>query len=739
MKKYYGNHLAIVIQNNDPDRAGRVKVWVPEVQATILEKWEKTKVDKKFKFMGLNIDSDLTPVLEDLKAILPWAECASPISNESASGRYNNYLNKASISDTSKNNSFVPSITAETTSNIQNDEGIGEKPGNIFESNTHRLNDAFDSATNNVNRPNPFSFNYTPQGYSNGPKGEFGIPSVGAHVWVFFRDGNPHAPVYFAAKHSQADWAHIYEAEDSDGIDYPGTFENKSKGVAGDYNDNVDRYRSKYVINQKGGTIQIVNTDGKEQVKLSHASGSFKELNNLANVELAINQDQKLVKGDQYLTVRGYGNVFFGSGLDELVQGDKYKKVGKLNEEAHQQWKDIAAGIADVKQRFDLQRAAALSDPYIKKTSTGQSKSGSPAPNPNFNQEHETLENEFGSVSKSIVNNVINEVSLYSNVDGDENDAEVQSFPSGGGNSPSSMDGNWNVDSDKDNLAELIKSKVEELAEIEQNLGLGGSEIIDIAKHKIETIGLVMNDFGSIRIDEVGKMYNAEVQVDDRGVYERKKESPLVEYVHVDDLPGGSYTLNVCNRFNVQVGAGGINLNSYGPANLAGTITNVAGEQVNIASENEVNIDGGKRLTISADILTLRQRNQRQVLVDSSLGVSKNLIIGGGLHVEGELSCQHITAPMEIQETEQVELYGQLVGGLQIGTVVITGGSSSGTWPVLAVSTPNTVKNYPHSHNFANAAMTLLKSNKLVRGVGKLLNQGIARVAAKGPKHEKKS
>ena len=31
----------------------------------------------------------------------------------------------------------------------------------------------------------------------------FAIPAVGAHVWVFFRDGNPQFPVYFAASFGQ--------------------------------------------------------------------------------------------------------------------------------------------------------------------------------------------------------------------------------------------------------------------------------------------------------------------------------------------------------------------------------------------------------------------------------------------------------------------------------------------------------------------------------------------------------
>ena len=169
------------------------------------------------------------------------------------------------------------------------------------------------------------------------------------------------------------------------------------------------------------------------------------------------------------------------------------------------------------------------------------------------------------------------------------------------------------------------------LADIERQMGIGGSEIIEITKHKVETIGTVMNDFGSIRVDMKGKMYISDVQAGKYGTFYNRTPSPLIELVHVDDLPGGNYTLNVCNRYNVMVGAGGINLKSYGVINISGSMTNVAGEQVNISSELETNIDGGKRLSLVGDIISIRQRNKQQVVVEGSLGITNNLVVAGGV------------------------------------------------------------------------------------------------------------
>ena len=43
-------------------------------------------------------------------------------------------------------------------------------------------------------------------------KGLFAFPGVGAMVWVFFREGNPLFPVYFAASYSSGEWKSAYSA-----------------------------------------------------------------------------------------------------------------------------------------------------------------------------------------------------------------------------------------------------------------------------------------------------------------------------------------------------------------------------------------------------------------------------------------------------------------------------------------------------------------------------------------------
>jgi hypothetical protein len=756
MKKYWGNSLGIVIQNNDPDRSGKVKVFVPHISPTVYQKWIQQKTNKSFKFLGNNIQSILTVLLdgnttridntiinvaEELKRILPWAECACPLVGENTSGRYNATRQIGTTSDSN----FAEDLNANISSS-----DIPGKPAAFFEKSDYRLTDAFTSAAENVNRPNPFSYEYIPSSYSNKAKGSFAVPAVGSHVWVFFREGNPTSPVYFATTFGTIDWQGIFNSENG-GLDYPNTFENK---IETSYTNNVDTYRNKYVINQKGGTFEIVNTDLNEKLKLTHFSGSFTEFNNQANIELAVKNSQKLVLNDQYETVRGFKNEYVGKSLDEIILRDKFKKVGKLDSDLFDRWKETYAIIHENKQLFEIKRTTNQNvldedgNIRLKRNSLLQTRSGDFANHPvTSNTPQLTVDSTqtiaaYNTTSNSstdtpqTINSLLGSVvaKQFPPVNRYLAESNTTWGEGGVGKSTSTQDGVWDKEEQKDLLKTLIELNLQELTEIEKELGIGGSEVVHIAKHKIETIGATINDFGSIRYDGIGKMLSNEVLVDEQGVYLNKKESPLIELVHVQDLPGGNYTLNISNRFNVLVGAGGVNFKSLGPVNLVGTVTNIAGEQVNIATQNELNLDA-KTINISAEILRLRSKNQRQILINDSLGVNNNLVVGGGMHVEGEMFVQHITAPKEFQVTEQSTVFGKFVVG---GTCQIR--INGGTVATLEfVSTgENIVECYPHSHMFANIPLTLVDSNAGVRTLAKQLNSGDTRILASPIRNQRK-
>lgn len=810
MEQYNGMYIGVVVQNNDPERRGRVKVFVPHVNAGVYENWYGVKKDKSFRFVGKNVDSDLSDILVDLKTILPWCEQAAPLVGQASSGRYNAYNKTGSVSDTNTLTTFTGPSGFEPSDTSLNEHGTGEAPARKYELDDMRLNDAFSSSDydspSGARRPNKYSYNYRPSSYSNCGKGIFAVPDVGAHVWMFFREGDVQHPAYFAVALGGQDWHGIYGNVKGAPVDYPGAYENQENTDSDVQDINIETYRNKFLINQKGGTLEFVNTDNREILKMTHYSGSFKEFNNNTSIELAAKNDQKLVLHDQYLTVNGYGGWYVGRDLDHIIQGDHFLRVGQQNDALHRAWREKAREMHHIKQLFETQRAdqsankVVLPGAFVSplQDKVGNNTAPCPVCKPVASSRGDTsynLNEVFDTYNQPVPADAGDEHApgerKYAHADFSGNSASLALATQTGAletwvwttdqatvgtvgdgadgqtaledNCPAcdngfimgSMDGTWDAEPRKQASTWLQEAKriIGELADIESGLGMGGSEVVNVAKHKTETIGMVMNDFGSVRVDTEGKFFKSGVHVLNHSVVNNREVSPVVEYVHVDDLPGGSYTLNVCNRWNVQVGAGGVSMKSYGPVDIGGTITNIGGTQVNIGSENEVNIDGGKRVNIVGDILTLRQRTGKQVLVDSNLGVTKNVVIGGGLHVEGEVTLNHVTAPGEIQETYETECWGstewtreRIIGWTfacwnnqeqtqavaqpvyshinAAGTAALGMIGSTTQCQVTRAATswvqdynPDTdcIRLYPHSHHFNNLPLTLKKNNEHVR------------------------
>lgn len=792
---YFGHYLGIVVQNNDPQKRGRVKVWVPHISQTIYNSFKQENTDKNFRFMGDNIISSLTPINEEIKKILPWAEVALPIVSGGSSGKFYNWDNKASISDSNRVETSIPSLSANTKYSL-NIDGTGEKYGRIYEVNELQPSDAFSKtyntntgviSTGNPNRVNPYTHLYKPHTYSNCTKGQFSIPDVGAHVWVFFREGDANYPVVFAAHYGTQDWLGVYQgAPGTYPIDYPGDYNNVNPSDVQGYSPDIETYRGKMVLNQKGGTIEVVNTDNKESIRTTAYNGSYREMNNQATIELNTQNKQILTLADSFETTRGYKNEYTEKDYDEIIRGDHFEKIGNFNKSAIEQWKNIAEEIASVKQLFEIQRCNQTGSynnlfPY---TSPLQSQSGTYAKCPvcsatnrsavwsrretftlyipvnnsavvsstnpmrgNWTTAYNMINDSSFSVKQAsgylgrniIVYNYNTPSQLTQPPVNPKNFLGSGPCPvcNGTGISPSTQDGEWVVEDKKDQLKLKFESKINEITSLEKQMGMGGSKIIQITKHKLETIGLVMNDLPNIRYDGTGKITNNEVIVAAQGVFVSKKESPIMEYVNVEDLPGGTYNLNICNRWNVLVGSGGIALKSYGPVDIAGSITNLTGEQVNIASNNEININAQKRLSISSDILILRQSQGKQVLVDSNLGITQNVVVAGSAHVEGELTIQHITAPIEFQETEEVYLEGYVLPNVSYRGVLNCGGDDCNFTLYFTEKVPVNVGR--HSHQFRNLPLTLMASADDVRTLGRENTMPTAATAAYPPVNEKKN
>jgi hypothetical protein len=678
-----GFYLGIVISNMDPEKRGRIKVFVPHLSVSLYDKINKLNQDMVFKFPGVEGDN-LNNIMQDLKEILPWAEFASTPFGGSASGRYNAINNKGTTSDS---NVWENGQLKETGRPLQNFVGPYSQP------------DAFSQTQVNNNRfTNPYSYQYTPSDYSNLARGTFSVPNVGAHVWIFFQQGDPNYPVYFAVSHGQEDFKRIYTMNkdvDANGtVDYPGSYENKTAADGATLNNDTQTFRAKHVINTNKHTIELVDTDKREILKMTHFSGSFLEFNNFATIQLATNNEQKMILGDQFLTVRRRQNIYVAQEQDLIIKGDQFTTIGGVKQDTVNQIYQIMKRIHAVKWLFDIQRAQRGETPNL--VAPGQERVGifslcpvcgglpfNPRPtsllasisfqppNPSLNILQTGLQTfgiNTGNVGQGSYSSTIptspspesfagfGEIGVFMgspcDVCNPEDLPPNYEYPHSPGFNPSTSNGTWNPEPMKsfEVLDPIILSYSQQLIDLEKQLG-GGDQIINIHQNKVETIGLVMNDMPTFRIDPIGKLRIKGVHVALQGLYETYRPTPYVEQVDVDNVPGGDYNLNVCNKFKLIVGAKGINIKTFGPIDMYGSIVNITGEQVNISSMNEINIDGGERLSLRARKIALVPVEHRPVVIEGSNHITRNLVVKGKSMLEGEVGLLHMTIPGAWYET----------------------------------------------------------------------------------------
>jgi hypothetical protein len=495
-------------------------------------------------------------------------------------------------------------------------------------------------------------------------------------------------------------------------------------------------YRNRTILNQRGGAILITNTTDQESVQLSQRSGSNILLNNLVNSELATNNKQTHIINDKFETVLNDDSKFVKGVQTNRVGNTRYDYKGFLKDdeiEAYQQWKDTFNSVALVNSKFKIKRGG-VSGPNGVNTDLD----GERADNPVIGSKVYVVENKFNGylkVPKRLSN--LDEVTDYSPVpdhgntkpasnkdikEGDISKSAGQQgskapgvLEFGAKKSAATENGEWKKEEDAQNIADKVLEIQDQLTPIEEKMGDGGDEHIIVKRNKIETVGVVFNDYPSVRIDEKGRSQPFEMLVSDTGIYKNHDYIPHVEEIdNSSNFPCGQDTKIVGNSYNRIVGSGGISLKTTGATELGGATLKAGFKKININASHGVHIGSENAIELQS-MKTIVLRTNRQVYIESSLGVKNNLIVGGGLAVEGQTYLQGVTAPLEVQQTENTLVSGKFATttdrSLYIGDCEIGGGY----YPVYARAADNLIVTYPHSHHFNNLPLKLMEANEDVR------------------------
>lgn len=495
------------------------------------------------------------------------------------------------------------------------------------------------------------------------------------------------------------------------------------------------KYRNRTVLNQRGGSIVINNTTDNESLHISQRSGSNILLNNVTNSELATNNKQTLVLNDKFDTIKGDSSEFVIGGKNERVGGTVYNYKGFIDEneiKAFQEWKALVKPIADNNSKFKIKRGG-LSLP----NGVSNSPVGSRDDNPVIDSKVFVVENKFkGYLKIPYRTSNIDEVTTYAPVtertgkSAKEELITLQDIEKSAGNdgskapgvlefgaskSAATENGEWEKDQDALDIDKQFLDAQEQLTKIEEKMGDGGDEHLITKRNKFETIGAIFNDLPSVRIDEKGRSQPFEMLVSDKGIYKNHDYVPLLEEVdNSSNFPCGKDHVIVGNSFSRIVGSGGISLKTTGSFEMGGTVLRGGFKQINLNASHGVHIASENNLELQS-LKTIVLRTNRQVYVESSMGIKNNLIVGGGLAVEGETYLQHVTAPLEVQQTENTVVAGKFAINADRQLIIGECNIDGQFYPVYAKASDDLIVTYPHSHHFNNIPLKLMESNEDVR------------------------
>ena len=330
----------------------------------------------------------------------------------------------------------------------------------------------------------------------------------------------------------------------------------------------------------------------------------------------------------------------------------------------------------------------------------------------------------------------------------------------------------------KEDHPKILNKVAEDLIPIESNIKAGGNQIISYEKDKHESIGSVINTFPSIRKDSSGEFRPKTISIEGKGSFVNNSPVSYTEEVENTKFPCGTYSINVGNKYDLSIGAGGANISTLGNMRIGANGRSLisSAEEMNITSgDGNVNIRAGHNISLKGDSLTLETPNQ--VVVNSNLGVAKNTIINGCAFIDGEVYLNHVTCPAEVQYTGGgIGSFGQFMPSAGIngdqkggggGTTIIAYADVSyikslynsiaankAPWtgpdkvPVLVLSDGGTSvasnagnggshKNpeysifvLPHEHPFNNIPLSFTTGNEQMRSRAAVLNSGNIGTAA---------
>lgn len=168
--------------------------------------------------------------------------------------------------------------------------------------------------------------------------GMFGYASEGTAVWVFFREGNPLCPVYFAASYGQREWKNMYQYASSSigagagpGGAFAGTEKMRLNSYGGGFesaqitdasNSGVDSNFTFQVYGKNGSNLLFTKDHTEFNSTYNHnqrVSGDYHEITEANREKRVRGDDTSYIEQDVYITIGNWSDEAIAAS-DEIQQ-----------------------------------------------------------------------------------------------------------------------------------------------------------------------------------------------------------------------------------------------------------------------------------------------------------------------------------------------------------------------------------------------------------------------------------
>lgn len=275
--------------------------------------------------------------------------------------------------------------------------------------------------------------------------------------------------------------------------------------------------------------------------------------------------------------------------------------------------------------------------------------------------------------------------------------------------------------------------------------GDSGADITQSLGDTVYTVGTDANKYPSTLEDKTGLAYNTMCASPTEGMAITGTARPSYQQVdNSGDHHGGSYSLIAMNKIDFTAASGGINFNTSGNINLnaGGGIVNIMPTMCITALSKTINIAGTDFVSINANKLLI---NAKDIMIEQNAKFAKNVLINGGLFVNGELYINHMTCQQQVMDTNDSPILPvyfnspTILSGMFMQTCLnpvlgfVPAASINQVTFILdpMTTTMSQMKVLPHKHSYRSPACSFVESTPEVWSQAASLNEQTAQSAKK--------